>query len=128
MDLNEKNAGNLLPETGSQGIPTMHSKASTGMQVVKKEEKEAKLKEFIATAVSPTSGTAEAAPAARTLTLLARSVDSPVALALSSLDSLLGSEGVTIRAIFASDAGVAALAMSYMLIRTISHVTNRRRD
>jgi hypothetical protein len=126
MDINDKNAGpaGSLPETpDAPGKSEMHAKAKTRMQVVKKEEKVAKLRAFICSALAA----ADAGSPIGGFTLVARSSDSPVMLALISLASQLKEHGVRVEAILADAEGLAdASRIAPELISDARHLQNRR--
>ncbi len=112
MKRNEKSTGSTgsyATAPGPSGNSDMHSKAPPGMQVVKKEDKETKLKAFITAALTDRSD----AQSGSVITLIARSVDSPVSLALVSCAAELVAHGITVRAIYASDAGIGGLAITH---------------
>ncbi len=83
----------------------MRLKTPTPMQVIKKEEKEAKLSSFITENINDTSAN-DTADAAKLCMIVARSQMSPVAQAASARVDELVAAGYVIHVIFSSDAAV----------------------
>lgn len=84
----------------------MHPTSPVSAIAVKKEEKEEKLKEFIAAHLAATAG--ERADAGRTALLVARSYESPVLLALAAFQSELAARGIAVCAVLATGGGDVA--------------------
>jgi hypothetical protein len=77
----------------------MRQPASSELSVVKRAEKQEKLKNYILQTIAAAHRAGDASKT-ETLLLVARSAESPVALALVSLASELAESGLAIRAIF----------------------------
>ncbi len=82
----------------------MPSLTSPHMHVVRKEEKEARLKDFISRHLSGAAGSA-AAPSS--MTVMARGFDSPVILAMSALAAEVSASGCHLRVLVVQSEGAA---------------------
>lgn len=83
----------------------MRPNSAPRMNVVRKEDKESRLKEFILKDISDRKSRAvEGAP--QSYRLIALSIDSPVAKALAQLSAELTEAGIVVEAIFAKPAGL----------------------
>lgn len=106
----------------------MPAKAQTSMQVVRKENKEARLRDFIQAAIDRADRADPSAP--REMLLVARSVESPVLKAIAGLASQIASLGWTMRAVVMRTDGIgygAAVAPDLgNLPATFRHAANAR--
>jgi hypothetical protein len=106
----------------------MRSNASPRMSVVKKEDKETKIRDFIEQDLAARRCADGSTPTTASYLLMALSSESPVARALASLASELASAGIVVQAVFAK-AGQPVMteaATGFERVATLRHSPDAR--